>query len=207
MKSLGKGCLVTFVLIVVLPLALGAALYFAGPRLLQREVKTPELTPLEISQAETKIDLPPAATTKDSVVLEVTDLNALVQQGLQGDQSIKNSRITIKDGNLAVEASLMLPSNSQDFPLLLRGFAGKEVGVYLELTPSVYNDEVYVSVGKASIGVVPLPVKTLMSLLPWMDSVAYTERGININELIGPDFIITDIKIANDDVEVSYKTR
>ena len=207
MKKLGKGCLVISILVFALPLALGATLYFAGPWLVQREVKSPDLTPSQLSEAETKINLPPDAS-QDTLILNVTELNALVQRGMLEDKSIKQGTVTIKNGSLALEASLILPTNSADFPVLLRGFSGKEVGVYLELIPSMHNDDVYVSVGKASIGKIPLPIKTLLSLFPqeWLGSASYTERGININELVGPDVRITDIKITDQDVQINYKT-
>jgi len=208
MRTAGKGCFVVIAVVILLPAALGLMLFLSAPKLAQREVETPQISDAQIQQVENKLQLAPEAK-EETLTLNVTELNALFQKGIQAEPALKQGRVTLIEGGLAIDAGFLLPEDSAGFPMLLRSFAGKEVSVHLEVSPNTVDDEVYLSIDKASIGVIPLPVNTLLGLLPseFKGSIAHTEHGIKLDTLVGPHLDITDIKITHKDLQVGYKTK
>lgn len=200
--------LTLLMLIVFLPILAVLGLYVAGPRLLKGELQSPPITEKQMSEAESKLQLEPSATpAKPSTMkLTPTDVNALVKMALQKETALKDAKVTLKTDTMLVEGIAALPRDPQLFPALLRGLAGKDVGIMLQLKPHVVGEDLYVKIENATVGVLPVPVMSLLKFLPpeVISKVHYTEHGVNINELVSTDIIISRIKIAPEDLSIDY---
>lgn len=205
---MSKRGLTFLVLIVFLPVLAVLALYVAGPQLLKGEIQPPPISDKQMSEAESKLQLEPSTTPArpSTMQLTPTDVNALVKKAVQQEQSLKDAKVTLKTDAVLLEGVATLPKDPQLFPALLRGLAGKDVGVLLELKPHAVGDEIYVKIENANVGVLPVPVNTLLTFLPSeiTRKLNYSEHGIKITELVGADILISGVKITPDNLKIDY---
>lgn len=208
MRTLMKGCLAAVAIIIVVPVLFGLTLYFAGASLMRRNVESPPITPAQIQNAQTKVGFAPHAGPNKLTFTE-TDLNALLQQAIDENPNLKRGHLTLSQDSIALEVAAVLPANSTDFPVLLRNFAGKEVGIYLEITTSVEDGNVYLAVKRAAIGQIPLPVATLLALAPeeWKSNVNYTQKGVNLTSLVENGVNLKSVEITEKGLIVDFSTK